>query len=180
MVCEGSIPVKDGGIYCKIAGKPVLDILKETATTQTCRRFLYIDVYQPRVGCDWRIVTQRHIDWHRRLETGWLDFGKSIVVVRPHIPGSVGSPLQGSSILNLPRNLLLIRRYRVTLRKDGSVLRIGQRLLRINRLRRTGVGGRLVRHWIQDRLAMRDWPCCSRCVRMRRSTVVHIRWGRQV
>jgi len=31
LVCEGSIPVKDGGIYCKIAGKPVLDILKETA-----------------------------------------------------------------------------------------------------------------------------------------------------
>lgn len=31
LVCEGSIPVKDGGVYCKIAGKPVLDILKETA-----------------------------------------------------------------------------------------------------------------------------------------------------
>ena len=31
LVCEGSIPVKDGGIYCKIAGKPVLEILKETA-----------------------------------------------------------------------------------------------------------------------------------------------------
>jgi hydrogenase small subunit len=31
LVCEGSIPVKDGGVYCKVAGKPVLDILKETA-----------------------------------------------------------------------------------------------------------------------------------------------------
>jgi hydrogenase small subunit len=31
LVCEGSIPVKDGGVYCKIAGRPVLDILKETA-----------------------------------------------------------------------------------------------------------------------------------------------------
>lgn len=31
LVVEGSIPVKDGGIYCKIAGRPVLDILKETA-----------------------------------------------------------------------------------------------------------------------------------------------------
>jgi hydrogenase small subunit len=31
LVCDGSIPVKDGGVYCKIAGKPVLDILKETA-----------------------------------------------------------------------------------------------------------------------------------------------------
>jgi hydrogenase small subunit len=31
LVCEGSIPVKDGGIYCKVAGKPALDILKETA-----------------------------------------------------------------------------------------------------------------------------------------------------
>jgi hydrogenase small subunit len=31
LVVEGSIPVKDGGIYCKIAGKPALDILKETA-----------------------------------------------------------------------------------------------------------------------------------------------------
>jgi len=31
LVCDGSIPVKDGGIYCKIAGKPVLEILKETA-----------------------------------------------------------------------------------------------------------------------------------------------------
>ena len=31
LVCEGSIPVKDGGIYCKIAGRPALDILKETA-----------------------------------------------------------------------------------------------------------------------------------------------------
>jgi len=31
LVCEGSIPVKDGGIYCKVAGRPVLDILRETA-----------------------------------------------------------------------------------------------------------------------------------------------------
>ena len=31
LVVEGSIPVKDGGIYCKVAGKPVLEILKETA-----------------------------------------------------------------------------------------------------------------------------------------------------
>lgn len=31
LVVEGSIPVKDGGIYCKVAGRPVLDILKETA-----------------------------------------------------------------------------------------------------------------------------------------------------
>ena len=31
LVVEGSIPVKDGGIYCKIAGRPVIDILKETA-----------------------------------------------------------------------------------------------------------------------------------------------------
>jgi len=31
LVCEGSFPVKDGGIYCQIAGKPVVDILKETA-----------------------------------------------------------------------------------------------------------------------------------------------------
>lgn len=31
LVCEGSIPVKDGGIYCKIAGRPAVDILKETA-----------------------------------------------------------------------------------------------------------------------------------------------------
>lgn len=31
LVVEGAIPVKDGGIYCKVAGRPVLDILKETA-----------------------------------------------------------------------------------------------------------------------------------------------------
>lgn len=31
MVIEGSIPVKDGGIYCQIGGRPVLDIVKETA-----------------------------------------------------------------------------------------------------------------------------------------------------
>ncbi|NOR23954.1 MAG: hydrogenase small subunit [Desulforhopalus sp.] len=31
LVVEGSIPVKDGGIYCKVAGRTVLDILKETA-----------------------------------------------------------------------------------------------------------------------------------------------------
>lgn len=31
LVVDGAIPVKDGGIYCQIAGRPVLDILKETA-----------------------------------------------------------------------------------------------------------------------------------------------------
>jgi hydrogenase small subunit len=31
LVVEGSIPVKDGGIYCMVAGKPVVEILKETA-----------------------------------------------------------------------------------------------------------------------------------------------------
>jgi hydrogenase small subunit len=31
LVVDGSIPVKDGGIYCKIGGKTVLSILKETA-----------------------------------------------------------------------------------------------------------------------------------------------------
>jgi hydrogenase small subunit len=31
LVVDGAIPVKDGGIYCQIAGKPVLDILNETA-----------------------------------------------------------------------------------------------------------------------------------------------------
>ncbi|WP_051309612.1 hydrogenase small subunit [Desulfogranum japonicum] len=31
LVVDGAIPVKDGGVYCQIAGKPVLDILKETA-----------------------------------------------------------------------------------------------------------------------------------------------------
>jgi len=29
MVAEGSFPVKDGGIYCKIAGRPVIDVLAE-------------------------------------------------------------------------------------------------------------------------------------------------------
>jgi hydrogenase small subunit len=31
LVVDGSIPVKDKGVYCMIGGKPVLDILKETA-----------------------------------------------------------------------------------------------------------------------------------------------------
>jgi hydrogenase small subunit len=31
LVVDGSIPVKEGGIYCQIGGKPVMDILKETA-----------------------------------------------------------------------------------------------------------------------------------------------------
>ena len=31
LVVEGSIPTKDGGIYCQIAGKPFVDIVKETA-----------------------------------------------------------------------------------------------------------------------------------------------------
>jgi hydrogenase small subunit len=31
LVVDGSIPVKDNGIYCMIGGKPVIDILKETA-----------------------------------------------------------------------------------------------------------------------------------------------------
>ena len=31
LVVDGSIPMKDGGIYCQIAGRPVLDILRETA-----------------------------------------------------------------------------------------------------------------------------------------------------
>lgn len=31
LVVEGAIPEKDGGIYCKIAGRTALDILKETA-----------------------------------------------------------------------------------------------------------------------------------------------------
>ncbi len=31
LVCEGSFPVKDGGIYCQIAGRPVVEILRETA-----------------------------------------------------------------------------------------------------------------------------------------------------
>lgn len=31
LVVDGAIPVKDGGVYCQIAGKPVVDILKETA-----------------------------------------------------------------------------------------------------------------------------------------------------
>ncbi|MFH1076771.1 MAG: hydrogenase small subunit [Pseudomonadota bacterium] len=31
LVVEGAIPVKDKGIYCQIGGRPVVDILKETA-----------------------------------------------------------------------------------------------------------------------------------------------------
>jgi len=31
LVMEGAVPMKDGGIYCQIGGRPVLDILKETA-----------------------------------------------------------------------------------------------------------------------------------------------------
>ena len=31
LVCEGAIPIKDGGIYCKVAGRTALDILNETA-----------------------------------------------------------------------------------------------------------------------------------------------------
>ncbi|OGW27814.1 MAG: hydrogenase 2 small subunit [Nitrospirae bacterium GWC2_57_13] len=31
LVVDGSIPVKDGGVYCMIGGKPVLQIVKETA-----------------------------------------------------------------------------------------------------------------------------------------------------
>lgn len=31
LVVDGSIPTKDGGIYCKVAGRTVLDILNETA-----------------------------------------------------------------------------------------------------------------------------------------------------
>jgi hydrogenase small subunit len=31
LVVDGSIPVKDNGVYCMIGGKPVVDILKETA-----------------------------------------------------------------------------------------------------------------------------------------------------
>lgn len=31
LVVDGSIPTKDGGVYCMIGGKPVIDILKETA-----------------------------------------------------------------------------------------------------------------------------------------------------
>ena len=31
LVVDGSIPMKDGGIYCQIGGKPVLEILRETA-----------------------------------------------------------------------------------------------------------------------------------------------------
>jgi hydrogenase small subunit len=31
LVTEGSIPLKDGGIYCKIGGRPAVDILRETA-----------------------------------------------------------------------------------------------------------------------------------------------------
>jgi hydrogenase small subunit len=31
LVVDGSIPTRDGGVYCKVAGRTVLDILKETA-----------------------------------------------------------------------------------------------------------------------------------------------------
>lgn len=31
LVVDGSIPVKDNGVYCMIGGRPVIDILKETA-----------------------------------------------------------------------------------------------------------------------------------------------------
>jgi len=31
LVVEGSVPVKDGGIYCMIGGRPITDIVKETA-----------------------------------------------------------------------------------------------------------------------------------------------------
>jgi hydrogenase small subunit len=31
LVVEGSVPIKDGGIYCKIGGRPFGDIVKETA-----------------------------------------------------------------------------------------------------------------------------------------------------
>lgn len=31
LVVDGSIPVKDGGVYCMIGGKPAVEILKETA-----------------------------------------------------------------------------------------------------------------------------------------------------
>ncbi len=31
LVCEGAIPVNDGGIYCQVGGRPVVEILKETA-----------------------------------------------------------------------------------------------------------------------------------------------------
>ncbi len=31
LVCEGSVPTKDGGVYCKIAGRTALDILNQIA-----------------------------------------------------------------------------------------------------------------------------------------------------
>jgi hydrogenase small subunit len=31
LVVDGSIPTKDGGVYCMVAGKPIVEILKETA-----------------------------------------------------------------------------------------------------------------------------------------------------
>jgi hydrogenase small subunit len=31
LVVDGSIPVKDGGVYCMVGGRPILDIVKETA-----------------------------------------------------------------------------------------------------------------------------------------------------
>jgi hydrogenase small subunit len=31
LVTEGAIPMKDGGIYCQVGGRPILDIVRETA-----------------------------------------------------------------------------------------------------------------------------------------------------
>jgi len=31
LVVDGSVPLKDGGIYCMVAGRPIVDIIKETA-----------------------------------------------------------------------------------------------------------------------------------------------------
>jgi hydrogenase small subunit len=31
LVVEGAIPVKDGGVYCMVGGRPIMDIVKETA-----------------------------------------------------------------------------------------------------------------------------------------------------
>lgn len=33
LVIEGAIPIKDGGVYCKVGGRPFVDIVKETAET---------------------------------------------------------------------------------------------------------------------------------------------------
>ena len=32
LVVDGAIPLKDGGIYCTVAGRPFVDVIKETAT----------------------------------------------------------------------------------------------------------------------------------------------------